>query len=87
MDVHEIRGEARGGSRLSNSDPNLLPTSVLRGGGMFAASLDLMAAVRDAVVHQASLWRATRIHVSDMSDTWLRTYETEYGKHESDRRL
>jgi hypothetical protein len=86
MDVHEIRGEVRGGSRLSISisDPNLWPTSVLRGRGVFSASLDVVAAVRDAVVRQAASWGVARIRVPSMSDAWLRMHETEYDKHRSD---
>jgi hypothetical protein len=51
---------------------------------MFSAGVDVVNAVREAIIRQASSWGAGRIRVSSMSDVWLRTHETESEKHRSD---
>jgi hypothetical protein len=43
---------------------------------------DLAASMRDFILRQVSI--ATRIHVSAMSDSWLRMHEKDYHKHRAE---
>jgi len=42
---------------------------------------DLAAAMRDAILRRVSGRGAARIHVSGMSDSWLRMHEADHDKH------
>ena len=44
----------------------------------------LAASMRDSILRHASARGASRIHVSAMSETWLRMHETEYDKHRAE---
>jgi hypothetical protein len=81
---HDVRTYvAVGAGRLSLTDLNWWPSSsdVLRMTFVLSAGHALSAIVRDSILRVASPSDGARIRVPPMSDTWLRTHETEYGKH------
>jgi cytosine/adenosine deaminase-related metal-dependent hydrolase len=47
----------------------------------FCLGRDLAVTIRDAILRRVSGCGAARIHVSGMSDSWLRMHETDYQKH------
>jgi hypothetical protein len=50
----------------------------------FCLGRNLAAAMRDVIRRRLSGCGAARIHVSAMSDSWLRTHETDYDKHRAE---
>jgi hypothetical protein len=75
---------ARGGGRLSVGDVGGWHTYVCRAKAAFCLGRDLAATVRDSILRRVSGCGAARIHVSGMSDSWLRMHETEYDKHRTE---
>jgi hypothetical protein len=53
-------------------------------GSAFCSGRDLVATMRDAIVWRVSGRCAARVHVSAMSDCWLRMHETDYDKHRTE---
>ena len=66
------------------SDPILWPRSFPRRAAVVSVSWDLVAALGSAIARHASVWRSTRIRVSDMTDKWMRSHQIEYDKHPAD---
>ena len=80
MGLHAVSDGA--GGRLSvDNVGSWLTASVCRAELVLSLGRDLAVSVGDSILRWASLCSAARIHVSAMSDTWLRMHEAEYGKH------
>ena len=78
-------GGALGAGRLSAGDGGGWLTSyVFRAEAALCVGRDLAATVRDSILRRMSWCGAARIHVSGMSDSWLRMHETEYDKHRTE---
>ena len=76
---------ALGGGRLSVGDVGgWLNPYVFRAEAAFCLGRDLVATVRHSILRRVSGCGAARIHVSGMSDSWLRMHETELDKHRTD---
>jgi hypothetical protein len=72
---------ALGGGRLSAGDVGSRLDSYLSGTeAALRVGADLAATVRDFALRRVSGRGPARIHVSGMSDDWLRMHETEYDK-------
>jgi hypothetical protein len=54
-------------------------------GAALSAGSDLTDTVRACLLRWVSACLATRIHVSAMSENWLRMHASEYDKHRSER--
>ena len=82
MGSHVTPDGALGGGRLSVGDVGVwLNSYVCRAESALCLGRDLATTVRDFILRRVSACVATRIHVSAMSDSWLRMHETDYGKH------
>jgi hypothetical protein len=76
---------ALGSGRLSVGDVGVwLNSYVRRAESALCAGRDLAAAVRDFILRRVSARVATRIHVSAVSDSWLRMHDTDYDKHRAE---
>ncbi len=79
---HVTSDGALGSGRLSAGDVGgWLNSYVVRAEAALCVSRGLAATVRDSILRRVSRCGAARIHVSAMSDSWLRLHETEYDKH------
>lgn len=82
MGSHATPDGAIGGGRPSVSDVGGWLDAY---GGLvesaFCSGRNLAAAMRDVICRRLPGCGAARIHVSGMSDSWLRTHETDYDKH------
>ena len=77
---HVTSDGALEGGRLWVGDLGGWLSYVVRAEAAFGLGHDLPATVRDFILRRVSGCRAARIHVSGMSDSWLRMHETEYDK-------
>jgi cytosine/adenosine deaminase-related metal-dependent hydrolase len=85
MGPHVTPDSAFGGDRRSVGDVGgWLNSYVFHAESAFCLGRDLAAAIREAIRRRVSGWRAARIHVSAMSDSWLRMHETDDDKHRSE---
>jgi hypothetical protein len=85
MGPHVTPGGALGGGRLSVGDVGgWLNSYVFHPESAFCLGRDLAAAMRDVVRRRVSGRGATRIHVSAMSDRWLRMHEADCDKHRAE---
>ena len=85
MGPHVTSDGALGSGRLSAGDVGgWLNSYVLAAEGALCVGRDLAATVRDSILRRVSRCGAARIHVSGMSDSWLRMYETQYDKHRTE---
>ena len=76
---------ALGADRLSGGDVGgWLNSYVFHVESAFCLGRDLAATMRDSIRRQVSGSGAVRIHVSGMSDSWLRMYETDCDKHRAE---
>ena len=50
----------------------------------FRLGRNLAPAMREVIRRCLSGWGTATIHVSGMSDSWLRTHETDYDKHRAE---
>jgi hypothetical protein len=73
--------DALGGGRLSAGDVAGWLNPWCHAESAFFLGRDLAAAMRDAILRRVSGCGTPRIHVSAMSDSWLRMHETDYEKH------
>ena len=79
MGLHLVSDGAFGASRLPVCGVGgWLTSSAFHAEWVPSLGRDLAATVRDSILRRASRCSAARIHVSAMSDTWLRMHETEY---------
>jgi hypothetical protein len=73
---------ALGSGRLWDGDVGVwLGSYVCRAESALSVGRDLATMVRALILRRVSACMVTRIHVSVMSDDWLRTHETDYAKH------
>ena len=73
---------ALGGGRLSIGDVGgWLNAYVFHAESTFCLGRDLAATMRDFILRRVSACVATKIHVSDMSDSWLQMHEIDCDKH------
>ena len=73
------------GGRLPMYDAGgWLNSCVVQADVLLSLGRDLAASIRDSVLRHASRRSASRIHVSAVSDTWLRMHETEFDKHRAE---
>ena len=85
MGSHVTPDGALGGGRESVGDVGVwLNSYVCRAESAFGLGRDLAATMRDFILRLVSACVATRIHVSAMSDSWLRMHETDYDKHRAE---
>jgi cytosine/adenosine deaminase-related metal-dependent hydrolase len=85
MGPHVTPDGALGGGRLSVGDVDVwLNSYVFRAESASCLGRDLAATMRDFILRRVSACVATRIHVSAMSDSWLRMHETDYDKHRAE---
>jgi cytosine/adenosine deaminase-related metal-dependent hydrolase len=85
MGPHVTPDGALGGGRLSVGDVGgWLNAYVFHAETAFCLGRDLAATIRDAILRRVSGCGAARIHVSGMSDSWLRLHETDYEKHRAE---
>ena len=85
MGPHVTPDGALGGGRLSVGDVGVwLNSHVFRADSALCLGRDLAATMRDFILQRVSACVATRIHVSAMSDSWLRMHETDYEKHRAE---
>ena len=85
MGPHVTSDGALGRGRPSVGDVgDWLNSYVFRAEAAFCLGRDFRAAVRDSILRRVSGCGAARIHVSAMSDRWLRTHETEDDKHHAE---
>ncbi len=81
MEAHVRSDTALGGGRLSAGDVGSWLESYLSGAeAALRVGADLLATMRDCALRRVSACGPARIHVSGMSDSWLRIHETEYDK-------
>ena len=81
---HVTSDGALEGGRLWVGDIAGWLSYVFRAEAAFGLGHDLPATVRDFIRRRVSGSGAARIHVSGMSDGWLRMHETEYDKHRTE---
>jgi len=73
---------ALGNGRLSVGELGYwLNAYVFQAASAFCSGHDIAATARDAIVWRVSGRGAARIHMSAMSDRWLRMHETDCDKH------
>ena len=73
------------GDRLSVGDvASWLNAHVFHAASAFCLGCDLAASLRHHILRRVSGCGSARIHVSGMSDGWLRMSETDFGKHRVD---
>ena len=85
MGPHVTSEVALGGGRLSAGDVGAwLSVYMFRAEAAFCSGRDLAATWRDSVLRRVSRCGAARIHVSGMSDSWLRIHEAESEKHRTE---
>ena len=73
------------GDRLSVGDvASWLNAYVFHAESAFYLGRVLASTVRDDILRRLSGRGSARIHVSGMSDGWLRMHETDFGKHRVD---
>jgi hypothetical protein len=85
MGPHVTPDGALGGGRLSVGDAGgWLNSYVFHAESAFCVGRDFAASIRAAVLRGVSGSGAARIHVSGMSDSWLRMHETDYDKHRAE---
>ena len=85
MGPHVTSDGALGGGRLSVGDVGgWLNAYVYRAESAFCLGRDLAATMRDSILRRVSGCDAASIHVSAMSDSWLRMHETDYDKHRAE---
>ena len=85
MSPHVTPNGALGGGRLSVGDVGCwLNSYVFHAESAFCLGRDLAATIRDAILRRVSGCGAARIHVSAMTDSWLRMHETDYDKHRAE---
>jgi hypothetical protein len=83
MDPHVTSDGALGGRRLSLSDVGVwLISDVFHGESAFCLGRDLAATMGDAIARRVSRCGAAKIHVSGMSDSWLRMHAADNEKHQ-----
>lgn len=84
MDLH-VTPDGALGDRLSVGDvAGWLNAYVFHAESAFCLGRDLAATLRDDILRRVSGCGSARIHVSGMSDGWLRMHETDFGKHRVD---
>jgi hypothetical protein len=85
MRLHVVSDGALEGGRLPVGDADgWLNSCVCRAELLLSLGRDLAASMRDSILRHASVRGACRIHLSAMSETWLRMHETEYDKHRAE---
>jgi hypothetical protein len=85
MGPHVTPDGALGGGRLSVGDIGVwLNSYACRAESALCVGRDLTATMRDVILRRVSACVAIRIHVSAMSDSWLRMHETDYDKHRAE---
>jgi hypothetical protein len=85
MGPHVTPDGALGSGRLSVLDVGgWLNAYVCRAESAFCLGRDLAASMRDFFLRRVSACVATRIHVSAMSDSWLRMHATDFDKHRAE---
>jgi hypothetical protein len=85
MGPHVTPDSALGGGRLPVGDVGgWLDSYVFHAESAFCLGRGLAATMRDSIRRRVSGWGAARIHVSGMSDSWLRMHETDYDKHRAE---
>ncbi len=85
MEAHVRSGTALGAGRLSAGEVGSWLDSYLLGTEVaLRVGADLVATVRNCALRWVSAYGSPRIHVSGMSDSWLRMHETEYDKRRSE---
>ena len=85
MGPHVTPAGALGGGRLSVGDVGgWLNSYVFHAESAFCLGRDLAATMRDAILRRVSGCSAGRIHVSGMSDRWLRIHQTDFDKHRAE---
>jgi hypothetical protein len=73
------------GGRLPVGDAGgWLNSWVVRAELLLPVGRDLAASIRDSILRHASRRGPSRIHVSAMSDAWLRMHETDFDKHRAE---
>jgi hypothetical protein len=82
MGPHVTSDGAFAGSRLSVG--GWRNSRVFHAESAVCLGRDLAATIRDAVLLRVSARGAARIHLSGMSDSWLRMHETDYDKHRAE---
>jgi hypothetical protein len=85
MGLHVTPDGVLGGGRLSVGDGGgWLNAYVFHAESAFCRGCELAATMRDAIFRRVPGGGAARIHVSGMSDSWLRMHETDYDKHRAE---
>ena len=85
MGPHVTPDGALGDGRLSIGDVDgWLNSHVFYAESAFCLGRDLAVTMRDAILRLVPGYGAARIHVSGMSDSWLRMHETDYDKHRAE---
>ena len=85
MGPHVTSDVALGSGRLSAGEVGgWLSAYMFRAEAAFCSGRDLAATWRGSILRRVSRSGAARVHVSGMSDSWLRMHETEYEKHRTE---
>ena len=85
MRLHVVADGALEGGRPRMGDAGgWLNSWGVRVESLLSLGRDLAASMRDSILRHASRRGASRIHVSAMSETWLRMHETEFDKHRAE---
>jgi hypothetical protein len=85
MGPHVTRDGALRGGRLSIGDGGgWLNSFVFHAESAFSVGRDLAATLRESIRRRMPRCGAARIHLSGMSDNWLRLHETDYDKHRAE---
>jgi hypothetical protein len=85
MGPHVTPDGALGGGQLSVGDVgSWLTACACRAESAFCLGRDLAATMRDSILRRLSGCDVASIHVSAMSDSWLRMHETDYDKHRAE---
>ena len=85
MRLHVVSDGALEDGRLPMGDAGgWLNSCVCRAELLLSVGRHLAASMRDSILRHASARGASRIHVSAVSDTWLRMHETEFDKHRAE---
>ena len=84
MGLHVTPDGALGGRPSVGDAAGWLNAYVFHAESAFCLGRDLAATIRDGILRRVSGYGAVRIHVSDMSDNWLRLHETDFEKHRAE---
>jgi hypothetical protein len=84
MRLHVVSGALEGGRLPMGDAEGWLKYCVVRAELLLSLARDFAAFMRDSILRHGSRRGGSRIHVSAMSDTWLRMHETEFGKHRAE---